>query len=114
MEAVEAGKPVTILFGTVISASPLKIQVDQKSIYTERMLVLSRNVTDYEVDMTVNHTTEDNVGSSGTEALAPHNHAYVGQKTFKIHNALKVGERVLLIRVQQGKKFVVIDRVRGD
>ena len=39
--------------------------------------------------------------------------AYVGKKTFKVHNALKAGEKVLLIRVQQGKKFVVIDRVKG-
>ena len=57
VEAVEAGKPVNLLFGTVISASPLKIQVDQKAIYTEKMLVLTRNVTDYEVDMTVSHQT---------------------------------------------------------
>ena len=96
VEAVEAGKPVNILFGTVLSASPLKIQVDQKSIYTSKMLILTRNVTDFEVDMTVNHK-----------------HAYVGKKTFKVHNALKAGEKVLLIRVQQGKKFVVIDRVKG-
>ena len=34
VEAVDASKPVHILFGTVISASPLKIQVDQKAIYT--------------------------------------------------------------------------------
>lgn len=57
MEAVEAGKPVNLLFGEVISASPLKIQVDQKAIYTEKMLVLTRNVTDFEVDMTVSHRT---------------------------------------------------------
>ena len=36
VEAVEAGKPVNLLFGEVISASPLKIQVDQKAIYTEK------------------------------------------------------------------------------
>ena len=57
VEAVEAGKPVNLLFGEVISASPLKIQVDQKAIYTEKMLVLTRNVTDFEVDMTVSHRT---------------------------------------------------------
>lgn len=99
VEAVEAGKPVNILFGTVLSASPLKIQVDQKSIYTSKMLILTRNVTDFEVDMTVNHSTEDKGGGSGAAA--------------KVHNALKAGEKVLLIRVQQGKKFVVIDRVKG-
>ena len=57
VEAVDASKPVHILFGTVISASPLKIQVDQKAIYTEKLLVLTRNVTDFEVDMTVSHRT---------------------------------------------------------
>ena len=113
MEAVEAGKPVNILFGTVLSASPLKIQVDQKSIYTSKMLILTRNVTDFEVDMTVNHSTEDKGGGSGAAAYEAHKHAYVGKKTFKVHNALKAGEKVLLIRVQQGKKFVVIDRVKG-
>ena len=106
VEAVEAGKPVNILFGTVLSASPLKIQVDQKSIYTSKMLILTRNVT-------VNHSTEDKGGGSGAAAYEAHKHAYVGKKTFKVHNALKAGEKVLLIRVQQGKKFVVIDRVKG-
>ena len=76
MEAVEAGKPVNILFGTVISASPLKIQVDQKSIYTSKMLILTRNVTDFEVDMTVNHSTEDKGGGSGAAAYEAHKHAY--------------------------------------
>lgn len=92
VEAVEAGKPVNILFGTVLSASPLKIQVDQKSIYTSKMLILTRNVTDFEID------SRDDTNPS----------------TFKVHNALKAGEKVLLVRVQQGKKFVVIDRVKGD
>ena len=50
---------------------------------------------------------------SGAAAYEAHKHAYVGKKTFKVHNALKAGEKVLLIRVQQGKKFVVIDRVKG-
>lgn len=114
VEAVEAQKPVNILFGTVISASPLKIQVDQKSIYTSKMLILTRNVTDFEVDMTVNHTTEEKGGGSGMAAFESHNHAYSGRKTFKVHNALQAGEKVFLVRVQQGKKYVVIDRVKGD
>lgn len=113
VEAVEASKPVNILFGTVLSASPLKIQVDQKSIYTSKMLILTRNVTDFEVDMTVNHTTEEKGGGSGMAAFEPHNHDYSGRKTFKVHNALQAGEKVLLVRVQRGKKYVVIDRVKG-
>ena len=95
VEAVEAGKPVNLLFGEVISASPLKIQVDQKAIYTEKMLVLTRNVTDFEVDMTVSHPIK-------------------GRKKFKVHNALVVGDWVVLARMQKGKKFVVLDRIKAN
>ena len=119
MEAVDASKPVHILFGTVISASPLKIQVDQKAIYTEKMLVLARNVTDYEVDMTVSHQTvtishghpvTDNTGG-GTAEDVDHNHPIKGRKKFKVHNALVVGDQVVMARIQKGKKFLVLDRI---
>lgn len=93
VEAVEAGKPVQVTIGTVLSTSPLKIQSEQKAIYTSKMLILTRNVTDFEVDMTVNDTA-------------------LRRNTFKVHNALRNGEKVLLLRVQQGKKFVVIDRMK--
>lgn len=112
VEAVEAQKPVHLLFGQVISVSPLKIQVDQKSIYTEKMLVLTRNVTDFEVDMTVSHITLNRAGGSGEPAFASHNHDYKGKKKFKVHNALIKGDWVLLSRIQGGKRFVVLDRIR--
>lgn len=112
VEAVEAQKPVHLLFGQVISASPLKIQVDQKSIYTEKMLVLTRKVTDFEVDMTVSHITLNRAGGSGDPAFASHNHDYKGKKKFKVHNALIKGDWVLLGRIQGGKRFVVMDRIK--
>ena len=59
VEAVNASNPANVLFGKVISEKPLKIKVDQKLILTSAQLVLSRNVTDYTVEMTVNHTTEN-------------------------------------------------------
>lgn len=112
VEAVEATKPVQYLFGKVISVSPLKIQVSAKSIYTEKMLILTRNVTDFEVDMTVSHVTENRAGGSGDSAFASHNHDYKGKKKFKVHNALIVGDEVVLGRVQGGKRFVVLDRIK--
>lgn len=112
VEAVEATKPVQYLFGKVISVSPLKIQVSAKSIYTEKMLILTRNVTDFEVDMTVSHITENRAGGSGDPAFASHNHEYKGKKKFKVHNALIVGDEVVLARVQKGKRYVVLDRVK--
>lgn len=134
LEAVEASKPVNVLFGTVVSVSPLKIDVEQKMTLGEKQLILTRNVTDYDVSMTIDHQTESaltththsysgNVDSGGP---GPHAHSYTGEtdptdlshvhkykgtKVFRIHNALKIGERVVLIRVQGGKKFLVIDRL---
>lgn len=123
VEAVEAGKPVHLVFGQVISDSPLKIQVDQKAIYTERMLVLTRNVMDYEVDMTVSHQTVvishghpviDTYTGSGSATEINHNHPIEGRKKFKVHNALVVGDWVVLARIQKGKKFVVLDRIKPN
>ena len=112
VEAVDQGKPVYLLFGQVISDSPLKIQVDQKAIYTEKMLVLTRNVTDFEIDMTVSHITEKRSGGSGYPAFEEHDHEYKGKKKFLVHNALAVGDWVLLGRIQGGRRFVVLDRIK--
>ena len=112
VQAVDAGKPVHLLFGQVISASPLKIQVDQKSIYTEKMLVLARDVTDYEVDIEVKKQKEKRAGGSGAAAYESHDHEYKGRKKIKIYNALIVGDWVVLGRIQGGKRFVVLDRIK--
>lgn len=114
VEAVESGKPVNVLFGTVTSDAPLQISVNQKITLTEKMLVLTRNVTDFTVMETVNHVTEDASGGSGEAAYESHSHPYVGKKPFLIHNALKTGEKVVMLRIQGGSKFLVLDRVVGN
>lgn len=124
VEAVNASKPANILFGKVISAKPLKIQVEQKLILTSAQLVLSRNVTDYTVEMTVNHTTEDHTHThsindtytgGGGASSETHKHEYKGKKKFLIHNALKKDEEVILMQMSGGQKYIVIDRIgKGD
>ena len=80
MEAQESSKPVNILFGTVLSASPLKIQVDQKSIYTSKMLILTRNVTDFEVDMTVTTPPRTRVAVLVRRRMKPTNTPMLARK----------------------------------
>lgn len=111
LDAVEASQPVNIVFGKVISASPLKINVEQKLTLSSAQLILTRNVTDFETDMTVNHLTENRSGGGGDASFASHNHEYKGRKTFLIHNSLIVGDEVLMLRMQGGQKYIVIDRV---
>lgn len=45
VEAFNASKPTDVVFGKVISISPLKIKVDQKLILTSAQLVLTKTVT---------------------------------------------------------------------
>jgi hypothetical protein len=89
MDAVNASKPANMVFGKVIHAAPLKIKVDQKLILTSAQLILSRNVTDYRLSVTMDGTV----------------------KTMNVSNALTNGEEVILMQVSGGQKYIVIDRI---
>lgn len=111
IQSIQATKPMAVVFGEVISASPLKVKVDQKLELTKEFLLLTTNVMDYEVDMTVNHQTGYREGGSGEASFASHNHDYVGKKKFLIHNGLKQGDQVIMLRDNGGQKYVIIDKV---
>lgn len=150
-EAVETSKPVAIVYGKVLNASPIEINVEQKMILNSAQLVLTRNVTDYETEVTIhwltetkamnaNHTHElsGDVSVSSKATVSPnpdnenvtiqndvtntmaveqrninlsHNHSIDGRKSITIHNGLEVGDEVLLLRMQGGQKYIVIDKV---
>ena len=115
------------MFGTVTSISPLEIQIDQRLTLTQDYLILTKAVLDHEVDIEVNHFTEQSalVGygpwdtkhshpDAGIGELNPnHRHQYLGRKKIKIFNGLQVGEKVILIRLQGGQKYVVLDRINN-
>lgn len=88
IEAIEASDPVAIQFGEVISIAPLKILVEQKKALTMAQLILTRNVKDYEVEMTLEEV----------------------KKKFTVHNALKLGDKVMLAKMQGGQKYIVLDK----
>lgn len=107
VEAMNESKPTSIVFGTVVSIEPLKINVEQKLTLTTAQLILTNNVRDYELEMTVDHVTESTSGAD----FASHNHAYTGRKTFRVHNALVNGDEVILLQVQGGQKYIVLEKV---
>ena len=110
-ETSDANAPVAVCFGTVTSEEPLQILVDQKLPLSRAQLILTRNVTDYNTDETVNHLTENRAGGSGDPAFESHNHNYKGRKSFLIHHKLIVGDKVVLLREQGGQRYIVLDRV---
>lgn len=108
-------------FGTVESISPLKIRIDQKKILEQSDLLLSHLVRDYYVDITVQHSTDSIYGgwdtthshSNAGDNVIPidHEHEYKGRKKIMIHNGLKVGEKVVLIRQMGGQLYYILDRI---
>ena len=117
IDAVSESKPTSIVFGKVISISPLKINVEQKLNLTKAQLILSRNVTDYKTKLSFDNPdlkqefTTWNMPES-TES-SPSKIAFKKQlkHDITIYNALKIGEEVILLQVQGGQKYIVLDRV---
>lgn len=98
-DAVEASQPVQVRVGTVLSTDPLQVQVDQRFILPAAALIVPERLAPYEVDLS-------------------HTHRYPGGETeaaltepLVIRKGLATGDRVLLLRVQGGEKYVILDRV---
>lgn len=108
---LDASKPMQLCFGEVTSVSPLKVLVDQKLELKNDFLVLTRNVMDYDLEMTVNHETELASGGSGSGEYDSHSHGYTGRKTFRVHNSLVLGDVVVMLRDNGGQRYVIIDKV---
>lgn len=107
-QKMEASDLCTFLFGTVESAAPLQIGVDsdKKLSLTSEFLTLTRNVTDHEIEIEIEPAWN-------TETADAHTHQIKGKKKLKVLNALKQGEKVVLIRQQGGQKYLVVDRIGG-
>nr|DAS85647.1 MAG TPA: Protein of unknown function (DUF2577) [Caudoviricetes sp.] len=112
-ETGESGDPSDWCLGEVIGVSPLTIRIEGKDEVTEEFLELTDAVRDYDVDITVSHTTENRAGGSGYALFESHNHDYTGRKKITVHNGLHVGETVIMLRQAGGQGFVVLSRNRN-
>lgn len=129
-ETGEAVKPVNVCFGKVTNDSPLQILVDQKMTLGTSQLVLSRNVTEFTTMVTVQWATEketqththkvegsdsegDSINITSKTQSVKHTHDIEGTKQMTIHNKLEKGEEVILLRMQGGQKYIVLDRIGG-
>ena len=91
-EVTASNMPTEITIGTIVSLSPVQINIDGNTeYYPSSAFVIPEHLTDREVEVSI-----DDLGFSGT---------------MKLNNALKEGDGVLLIQCQRGQKLVVLDRV---
>lgn len=108
VDAVEAGKPSTIVYGTVTAEKPLKIKLDQSILIEGEQITVPRQLTDYTVEVEIlEHPITDVGGEEG------HTHGLSRVKKIKIKNRLKKGHRVALQRMDGGQEFVILDRILG-
>lgn len=93
VEAVEASKPAKFVYGTVKKIAPLEIALEQKVTLTSEFLTLSSKVKDYTVDVTIETELSTEKGK------------------ITVHNSLKVGDKVIMLRDAGGQNFYVMDRL---
>ena len=120
--------PFSFALGVVVSAEPLKVKIDQKLTLGEKQLILTNSVRDYYVKLTTCGESEkqaDGTAHKTEKTMRPpaapedygafdnHDHEYKGDKWFKVNLALKAGESVLLLRIDGGQKFIILDRLEA-
>ena len=117
LDAVENSKPCDLRFGTVISTSPLKVQVTNQFTIPESILIVPMHLTDYETelsfddssvrqkyeDWTVDESELINTGKIAFTAKIKHK--------ITVYNALKVGDKVALLRKVGGQFYYILDRL---
>lgn len=123
LAAIEAEKPCDIKYGTVIDTNPLKVRITPQFVIPKSMLIVPQHLTDYEIEVSIPREylwqtnliqgvnqnykdikCEDNTINHSHEILADHHKV-------KIHNALKVGDKVAMLRQAGGQHFLILDRL---
>ena len=89
LDAIDNAQMCDLRYGTVVSTSPLKVQVTNLFTLTSSLLVVPKHLTNYEVSIKIDD--ED--------------------KTLVIQNALKKGDKVALLRKQGGQSYFILDRI---
>lgn len=84
MEAIEASKPVAVMTGTVTKTSPLEVNVDQRFTLDADFLIVPESLTRYTL--------------------------MIGSTEYVVRSGLQAGDRVILLRVQGGQKYLVVDK----
>lgn len=123
-----------MLYGRVKTLAPLAIEIDAKLTLTEKFLVVAQHLTDYEIpyellsagrashpeklptELTeiqeVNGLYVEHEGKRYVEPDPPGEiKDFDGQGTIKLLNHLMVNDKVILLRLEGGHQYIVIDRI---
>ena len=121
---VPSGETTDLLFGVVTSVSPLKIKIDNRFEVDERFLILSALVKETIIKIPKREENEHtHVIPQHTTSLGgqqdPHTHTVPQMDTLSalpdifLWRGLQVGDKVRILRVNQGQMFYVLEREEG-
>ena len=102
LDAIHNEQMCDLRYGTVVSTNPLRVQITNLLTVPSSLLVVPEHLTDHKVSVTMNLETETS---------EDHAHALSGTKTITINNALKIGDKVALLRKQGGQSYFILDRI---
>ena len=107
---------IDVLFCTVISIKPLKLSADDfKGVVIDRNITVSEKIVNHDVVMEAkptHHTESTSGGMPNTyPEFASHDHEYKGGN-FRAKYALKVNDKVAVIRFSGGQRYWIVDRVK--
>ena len=89
MEAINNAQMCDLRFGTVTSVNPLKVQITNQFTLPQKLLIVPKHLTDYTVEVTL-----------GVETTS-----------MTIKNALKINDKVALLRKTGGQSYFILDRI---
>jgi hypothetical protein len=117
------GETTDLLFGEVTSVSPLKIKIDNRFEVDEQFLILSALVKETVIKIPEReenkhlHVIPQHTTSAAGEG--PHTHTIPQMNTLSalpdilLWRGLIVGDKVRVLRVNQGQMFYVLEREEG-
>ena len=102
LAAAEATGPLAVMYGEIVTVDPLSVKVDQRFTLTSGFLVVPESLVRYEADLKHKHQY---AGSDTSEALTG---------KLVIRYGLQEGDKVILLRVQGGQQYIILDKVVSE
>lgn len=99
LTGLEAGKPPAVLFGVVANGDPLEVTVDQRFTIDADFLIVPESLTRLELDL-------KHVHSSGSDFTG-----WALSEPVVVRPGLKAGDKLVLLRVQGGQQYLIMDKV---
>jgi len=117
LKAVDSTSPMQSAIGTVTSESPLEITIEQKAPIPAEFLLLTDAVRDYKAKLSFDNPDIKNKVQEYSMADVPGSSYKISftddtlQNEITIYNGLKLGDKVLMLRIEGGQSYVVLNRV---